>query len=412
MGIKIRIRDNDVALYAFLLVLITKIQSRLEKPLYDDNLILIFLTGILVVFGFWRHRGKVNKTVLGLGTILIVYSTIFTFLIPNNDIIEYIYAFFLAFMAYVLIVFSVSMFLGKCNAWKLLKKTYIVTSLFLIITYIVFFDNLSTFRNLSSLLLVNRTRASFGFTHANTTADICLTVLSLSLMLHVAYKNKMIQMNFLWQKYMMFVDIMMWVMLISTTSRGGIIAGVTMYLCYLYMTINDKYIADRRIFKVIKPLILMIIGILILIVIYFSLIKIGDLDISYRLMNFTINLPTLIQNDRLLFGWGFVDKGVFSNGRIIRGTGYVDNYCLYVLVTTGIVGCLFILSYVYVLIKNIKKVTNNPIKQVIYSILWMQFFFCLTEADFINPASVFSLVLMIVYLTFILGGFNTVEGKE
>lgn len=408
---RIKIRDNDVALYAFLLVLITKIQSRLESPLYDDNLMLIFLAGILVVCGFWGRRGRVNKTVLSLGAILIVYSAIFTFLIPNNSIIEYIHAFFLAFMAYVLIVFSVSMCFGKRNAWKLLRKAYAVISGFLIITYIIFFDNFSTFRNLSSLLLTNRTRTSFGFTHANTTADICLAVLSLSLMLRVAYKNKMIQMSSRWRKYMMIADIIIWVMLISTTSRGGIIAGIVMYLCYLYMTI-DKYIANRSVFKVIKPLIIMIIGILLLIVIYFSLIKTGDLDISYRLKNFTVNLPTLIQNNRLLFGWGFVDKGVFANGRIISGTGYVDNYYLYVLVTTGIVGCLFILGYVYMLIKSIKKVRNNPIKQVIFSILWMQFIFCLTEADFINPASVFSMVAMIIYLTFILEGFNRVEEKE
>lgn len=370
-----RIKSSPMTIVVFLLILFTIIQSRFEKPFYDDNYIILVMTAILVLLCLMRNRGRIDKTVSKLLVLLVTYAVVFTFILPNNSISTYIYSFFLAFMAYVLIVFSAGLYFGKEGAWNLIKKMYVLISAMLIFSYITHFDNCSVFRKLGSLLLVERDKSSFGSYHANTTADICLSALSLSLLLNITAKIKYILIQTGFRKYLTISNIIICIVLISTTSRVGIIAGVVMYLSQVYFSL-DKYVDNKREIKVLKPMMLCIIGGLMLFVLYVNYIKTGQFDITYRLLNFTVNIPTLISENRLLIGWGFVDKSVFANGRIIAGTGYVDNYYLYVLVTTGIVGCIFIARYVFLLIKNICRNNDSIIRNNIISIMIMHLTFC------------------------------------
>lgn len=390
----------------FIVVLFSKLQTRLETPIFDDNLI-VLLGSVGIFFSFvklWRKDRYITPMFL----ILVMYALLFSFVFTNNSIISYTYSYMFAFIAYVFIVFgTATYFANKNKILVLLKYAYAVITVFMTICYIIYFDNFDTFRNLTSFMNIERTRSAFGFVQANTTADICLAALTIGLLLRVAEKNRITQYGKVFKRWIFLSHIIMIIILISTASRGALLALLALYGCYWYQSV-DKYIANKKLFGFVKPMCIGLFALMLGAYIYADYIVPGNVDISYRLANFTVNIPTLISSGRLLTGWGFVNKSVFANGRIISGTGYTDNYYLYVLVTTGIIGCVIMLSYLVILIRGIKARKKNlttegelKLYNVVFSVLAMILVFSISQAAFINPASISSMMCMIIMIGYV-----------
>ncbi|MCR5090215.1 MAG: hypothetical protein K6C08_11985 [Oscillospiraceae bacterium] len=406
MRVRFKISDRTIMMFLFAIVLITKLQSRLATPIFDDDIILIFGAGGALLFWLFGSKSKINPQLFGMFVLLTVYALIYRFLLNNQILANYVNSYFLAFVAYLMIVFGFAGYFSEKNlALTICVVAYNIISIFLLICYMVYFDHFETFRNIRTFFFLQRQRSLFGFVQANTTADICLAAFALLFVQSILIKSEFLKIGKLQSRYNLISSIVIVVMLVSTASRGALLALFVMFGFYFYLTMEDKFKSKQAI-RIIKPLFFFVVGIVFVVYIYISFIAEGRLDISYRLRNFTVNLPTLISNNRLWSGWGFVDKAVFANGRIISGTQYVDNYYLFVLVSTGIIGCLFVGLFLVVLTASIVKLYKKAyfteyryVFTVVLSILVEQYMFSVTQASFLFPSSMFSIITMIVFLS-------------
>lgn len=336
---------------------------------------------------------------------LVVYAVLYGIVFTNSALINYIHSYLFSFIAFIFIVFGTAVYFGsRSKLLELLKTAYVVITVFMTACYVIFFDGFETLKNLSTYLNITRTRSLFGFVQANTTADICIAALACGLILRVAKKNGLILYGRFFNWYCTFSHILMLIMLLSTSSRGAILALFALYACYWYQGL-DEHIADQKAFRYIKPMCIGTFALMIAFYIYIEFIASGTIDLSYRFANFSVNIPTLIKEKRLWTGWGFVDKSVFANGRIISGTGYTDNYYLYVLTTTGILGCIIIMFYLATLIwglhsrrKRLNGYGEVKLHHGVVSVLVMILTFSISQASFINPASVCSVMSMIILI--------------
>lgn len=275
----------------------------------------------------------------------------------------------------------------------------------LFVCYLIHFDGLMVLRNLSTFLEPYRERSTFGFTHANTTAEICLAAYSISLVLRAGIKDNYIRINRCFYRIMAAFDLFMIIIIVSTTCKGAIVALLAMYAAYWYWTEYDKKRGSNRL---LFGGLVILFGLIIGFNFYINFISSGKIDIKYRLMNFSINIPTLILRGKLWTGLGFVEKSVFSRGLVIPGTGYTDNYYLYILVSTGIIGCIIILTVLITIWRGInvkvKLFNNSYTSRSVQAINVMALVFALTEATYLSPVSITSLITIMIMLIYLLQG--------
>lgn len=406
-----------VAFFLFELIILTKIQSRLAVPLFDDNIALVLGGGIFALLCIISANGKFSKKVISLFGILVCYAFIFTFLLKNEAVSTYINNYFLAFSGFLLIVISVVGFYKNrttVEIWTLIKYTYLTVVLFLLVCYIVYFDDFVVLRNPMLLFESSwkRQRSSFGFVHANTTAGICLICFYLRFLLLTGKKNNYFEIGKYEFGFVKYSIILVLIMLISTASRGTIVAVMALYFFKWYFDFDERF-SNKISIKIIKPVLVMGLLILVFIEIYNLFIVSGSFDISYRMQNFTDNIPTLIREDRIWVGLGFMDKAMFAKEKLIVGTGYTDNFFLYILVSTGIVGICFVIAFIFNLLRGfhyIKNATNDVyIYRVILSIFLSQMVLSISEAEFLNPASPNAMICLIIYGLYYICGLY---GKE
>ena len=217
----------------------------------------------------FKSKGCLDKKNLSLYGILICYMIIFTFVFKNKYVSDYIDMYFLAFLGFVMIVYGVVEYYKNASLseiWLLLKMIYFLIFTFLFVCYVLYFDNFIVLRNPSLLIETawTRTRSSFGFVHANTTAGICTTCIYLRLLLITGEKKEYIKFDKQESVFLSISSLIVLIMLISTASRGTIIAIVSLYCCKWYLGIDDKFV-NKTAIKLLKPaLISIVISLLIL----------------------------------------------------------------------------------------------------------------------------------------------------
>lgn len=391
--------------FLYLIIIFSKLQSRLTTPLYNDDYILLIGTILISAICMFKQKGKYPVIWVKLMGILILYILLFTFVFTNSEIIEFTYKYALAYLAYVILVFSFSLYMYiQGIALQVIRHTFYLISIFLIVCFTIHINEVNILRIVTDFFLAERDRVSFGFVQANTTAELCIASLALSLIMNRVTRENGVKVKKYKRWIIAVINILIILMLIITASRGGILAAASLYGTYYFMILENKKqkISIKRLRKCIIIAFLLLASLFF----YFEFIASNVFDISYRIRNFTVNIPTLINSNRLFIGLGFADKGVFGNSRHIAGTQYTDNYLLYVLVSTGIIGLVIILTYSTILVLRIRSQKRTDSKIGILSCLVMVAVFSLTEADFINPASVLSITTMTLFITYIIGGMK------
>lgn len=104
-------------------------------------------------------------------------------------------------------------------------------------------------------------------------------------------------------------------------------------------------------------------------------------------------------------GVGLLTSGFFGlgQGKLSLGTSYVDSWYLYILMTTGLVGCalivLPIISYAYTRIKTTCKEKFMNLNNISFSALILTMLYAgLFETNIIYPGSVSSFIYWILLL--------------
>ena len=134
-------------------------------------------------------------------------------------------------------------------------------------------------------------------------------------------------------------------------------------------------------------------------------------EVSNRSYNFIYNIPILIKSGRFLIGLGFIGSGEFYQLHAYN-TFFVDNYFLYVLMSTGLIGLVFVVSFIIWLCYRLLKGKNNSMKKVVAIILGVNIFSSLGETCFMYPSFISCFVYTIIYLTYAcesIGSNNTIR---
>lgn len=159
----------------------------------------------------------------------------------------------------------------------------------------------------------------------------------------------------------------------------------------------------------------------ILIIATIILIIFNDININYlfnesnRLTNFTVNIPELIKNNKLLTGFGLINPGLYFQSAIPYKTTYVDNWFLYIFLSLGVIGSIMVtialVNFSYIIFKS-KKITAIS-KSNVVMIFFIHIYSSLFETCFLIPELIISYVFFIIYFLFIFEqGKNNLNGGE
>ncbi len=243
-----------------------------------------------------------------------------------------------------------------------------------------------------------RVRYAFDFNHFNTLGNLIAGIIMISV---IFIANTLKQKEWIVLKIAKIIlPIVFYIplcfILLCTASRTSILAlGVFTLGCLYFVLTNLKFIPN-----LIKIIIKVILLVVLTIPSYKYINKHYDeiMDESNRRPNFEVNLPNMSDEQKDKYGIGLVYYGDFGE-KIVEGyeTSNIDNYYLYMYITTGKIGLtIFVIVYLVVLIKLwLNMYVNNSI-----------------EASVIVAAFIAHMVLgigetCILYFTFLSGALLT-----
>lgn len=361
---------------------------------------------ILLSYFFITKQSVIKKgTKLPIITsgIIILFS-IYSIIFANDIFLEEIVENAIRMLLFILNIYFTAFFIRHNNIKFFLKSTYLVICGFLIINYLINFDNFQVFFSLDTLFNSNsylRYRETFGLRHPNSLGSICLTALVLSAFIINIEKKKLLNKYF-------FSNLIICIMLLSSASRNSI-TSLILFLILLFLSrninrLNIKY--KKSYFNIATILCIASISTSVIVYIISKWGMFNILKESNRLLNFAINIPVLFSNNKEFFGLGLVDVQTFFPGVSIYNTTYVDNWFLYVFLTLGMVGFISCIMIIFSLLKSILNTKRYKELERNYIIILfiVHIYYSLFETAFLFPESLLSYVFWIIYFVYISNG--------
>ena len=204
------------------------------------------------------------------------------------------------------------------------------------------------YSNVSNIFKEDRYRVAFGFYHVNAGGNLsaCSVILSIYIYYTIILNNfKKLRRNIL--TIVLFgIDFFLITYLLSTGSRNAILA----VLVFIFIFVYYKIILFRT-FNQKQRFILRIVFVIVLL--GSTIASLGSVATSLfissnRLKNFTSNLPVLNSTLKWVFG-----IGISGSSKFTKGLYPVDNYYLYLILTTGIFGVFVFFVAVYFIGKQL-----------------------------------------------------------
>lgn len=257
--------------------------------------------------------------------------------------------------------------------------------------------NLFDFSNIAAIVTnEDRTRNNYNGIHANNIGNMCAFLIMSGFIAKSGSDKKS------YIRYIAYIFSVL--MLISTGSRGGIVALLVFLLCYQGIKKLNGLFKAGTIHKmaIAGTLLLIVAGIVLILAFGFGdlIINMDYLDVlsSGRIYGWENCIRSLISSDRLIIGFDFVNPVMlFQSG--MYGRLIADNWFVYVLLTTGIVGlvCMLVMigSFGRSLVRNF-DFSDTDI--AILSFFVAKLFYGLFEISFytLSDASSFLLFTLII----------------
>ena len=282
---------------------------------------------------------------------------------------------------------------------KFLKHSYYSIGIVLFSAFVLYNDKFQFILHLSNLFSRDsRYRWEYGFYHANFVGNVTICLLLLSFIIDQIKKKTNSRVAF--SKILCVgINIVSVCMLLASASRSNMLAIIVLGLAFLFANIDEWLPIKRRYTGIIQGFIVILIIMLVLFSgsdnTYDSLFK-----LSNRSLNFTINIPSLIANGKVLFGIGYVDAGLFGSNKLPMATWYVDNSYLYVFLTMGIVGIawfIFLLARLFLKLRKYDKAfdLNSTFTCVFVTYLFLG----MSETCIFYPTFVSSFVYFVAFIS-------------
>lgn len=395
----------------YAIYLIMFIDSRFTNPIFKYykyyTWIFILLWSVLLITINSDTKiviSKKNKAI-NLMFSIILYFLIFGIISLLSAMASYSELELQNWIQFILTLVLCTYWVGKLKLeYIFIYISYMVSSIIIAIAFFVNGAPLDVLTRIDKVFSsTDRYRLTFGYYHVNGLGNLCafaiiLSVMLIYIILQVKKRNRIKKMVNI--ALIFILDVITLIVLLSTASRSSImILGIFIIVMIYYFVIYMKVHSPKV--RFLLSLVLVALAAAVIIFGLWQQIVLLFID-SNRMRNFMINLPLLKENGKLLMGLGIVDPGLFGTKMTIYGRSYyVDNYYLYIIVETGILGSLFLVTILIrlgtLLHRNIKKI-HSFLSIVIYACFIAQIFAGMGETSvfyYIFPAS---LVYWCIYL--------------
>lgn len=299
----------------------------------------------------------------------------------------------------------------KCYYGFISLSFYIIGAM-LIERFLIYKNYLSGINVLMSFRRIgNYTRISFGFSHVNVMGNICLLEICLGvLLLSQIYKEK--ELGIL-KKYIFYISSISIIILditimLLTSTRTAILCAL-LFLCMLLL-IKIYYTNTKKI-RIASMVVLFLLFTVLFVYAYFSgMVSWYFIDSIIGRDNST-NLQLMKSVKQIILGIGFVQPGLFGKNALGYTTTWMDNYYIYIFVTTGVVGCILNLGSIIIVGKHLyleMKKNHGSDGAIVFTIFITLCLSGMMETCVMYPHYLFSIVAFVLFLAIF---FDADKGK-
>lgn len=311
----------------------------------------VYIAILLADFVLNNRKGtyRFRKSSVFILFFFFLHTVLFGLVWTNPDVAEYTATHFREMMIYLgllsLIVYAVEKY--NCR-FEFIFLTAVACGIFMLwtgITHFSSFVNPIYFINVFSRN--GRYRGGFGTASENCIGLYAFVSLIFYFALWYQYKKRRMLTSV---RKACLTLIIFWTLMIlfSSASRSSILSFLVFVAFWLYQTFFKKKFGKSR-------YIFLILGLAIIAIVLWVA---GD-EIwasANRAANFTVNLPYFNMVGGFWKGMGYIESSSFLGNAYGYETFPVDNYYLYIYLTTGVIGCaILLIPLIYMLVRLLKK---------------------------------------------------------
>lgn len=404
-----RIKTETIAFSIWCVILFSRILINQEISMISSPLKIYYISSaLLIVFIFlqWiRERKKLkNSPLLFWGAAFFLYIVLFGKVLVNNNLKDLTEFTFNALLVFYMLVFMMASYIGSHEHREIafVKTTFWTFTFGIVLSAVLNWDGKLGFSELISNIFggYTRTRATFGFYHANAAANIALCVIIMSSYLIRVSKKRLLYIA---------IDMLMTYIILATASRTALSALILFGMLLAYSAFLNRVKSNSE--KNILTAALVLVIVLLLLFSSESGIE-GLFKLSNRSYNFIYNIPVLVNSGRLWIGLALIGSGEFYQLSQYN-TFFVDNYFLYILMSTGIIGLIFIVCFMIYIGKNlVKRIDGTNFGKLTLIVFCVNVFSSLGETCFMYPSFTSCFAYTVLYLLYACGTSQTKAEKN
>jgi len=375
-----RITKKTIALFLFAFLLLSRasITTTVNFVPLNTTVVQVAYSGCMfMLYAFEKIKRNEKFGTFHISTflsiLLAVYIVIFGKVYINPPLAQYTNGIFMRQTLFLLVVFST---VAVTCVYHLFDG--VLLTAYYVFTFIILFQFLTNITDIAQLNVATvfndseRARVTYGFSHYNALGAFCICYLMIWIILRkrgqMPFGNK-------WINYLtLLVSV---IMLFGSASRNAISGFIIFSLCYLFMVLRESKIGQRVRFFVECT-------IAIIVVLFFSYgltgLSFSDLlNQSNRETLLEVALPTFLKSGRMVVGLGLASNEIYGLNQTPYKTYWLDNSYIYVLITSGYLGCVFYVIMTIILFVGLNRVANHALRKIFLSLAIMYMYSAMFE---------------------------------
>lgn len=402
-----RITEKTIALFLFAFLLLSRasITTTVNFIPLNTTVVQVAYSGCMfMLYAFEKIKRNEKFGTFHISTflsiLLAVYIVVFGKVFINPPLAQYTNGIFMRQTLFLLVVFSTVAVICIYHLFDgVLLTAYYVFSFIILFQFLT---NITDIAQLNVATVFNdseRARVTYGFSHYNALGAFCICYLMIWIILR---KRDQIPFGNKWINYLtLLVSV---IMLFGSASRNAISGFIIFSLCYLFMMLRESKIGQRVRFFVECT-------IAIIVVLFFSYgltgLSFSDLlNQSNRETLLEVALPTFLKSGRMVVGLGLASNEIYGLNQTPYKTYWLDNSYVYVLITSGYLGCVFYVTMIIILFAGLNRVANHALRKVFLSLAIMYMYSTMFETTLFWAGVMQNYIYMIIFLVALSGFFN------
>lgn len=315
---------------------IAALNISIRKKIFHENAIYFLILGVFA----WEAFG------------ILAAITGITFPLQS-----YIYSEIFALVIFHCIIFGTARLIIAFGIYeKILKLSIFMMSITILYGYAAHFDGLNFLSTISNIFISDaRYRNSYGLGNPNGTGLFCAVFVMLYAIYRARNRENASTKSTFFEIYITLLHIPAFIMLVSSGSRAAITG---LFLFYLANYAINNFSAQSMTFRILLIIFTASAALIIFVMADWR----GIFIMSGRIPTYINNFLFLKGHDSLMTGIGILSYGdIGRRFLILRGASLADSFYMYVMFTSGIIGCFIIFVPIfYFLLACLRRAADMP----------------------------------------------------